>query len=42
MKNVIEELDDDVEAKQTFYWTIFEKMHISLPNIKSQLFPQAD
>ena len=35
MTKVIHELSDDSEAKSSFYWTMFEKMHLELNNIKS-------
>ena len=28
------ELSDDLEARDQFFTTLFEKMHLSLPNIK--------
>ena len=42
MTKIIQELTDDLEARSTFYWTIFEKMHLELQNIKSQTFGIAE
>ena len=35
MTNVVNELNDDEESQVAFYKTLFEKMHLDLPNIKS-------
>ena len=42
MKNIISELNDDLEARSSFYWSIFEKMHLDLPDIKAKNFGTAE
>ena len=34
MQAIFAELSDDLEARDEFYETIFNKMHLSLPSIK--------
>lgn len=42
MDSIFRDLSDDPDTKHLFFKTIFEKMHLSLPNIKMETFPQAE
>lgn len=42
MDAVFKDLNEDLDTKNLFFKTVFEKMHLSLPNIKAETFPQAE
>jgi len=42
MKLVINEFKEDTEVRDIFYKTIFDKMHLTLPDIKAQNFNRAE
>lgn len=42
MTFLFRDLDDDLDTRHLFFKTIFEKMHLSLPNMKHETFPQAE
>lgn len=42
LRNVVVELSDDQEAKETLFQAIFEKLHLDLCDIKSRTFSIAE
>lgn len=42
MLSILEELNDDAEAKNLFFQTLFDKMHLQLVNIKQSSFHIAE
>ena len=42
MQAIFIELNDDPEAREQFYETLYNKMHLALPSIKQENFNQAE
>ena len=42
MTAIFIELNDDLEARDQFYETLYNKMHLALPTIKQENFNQAE
>lgn len=42
MDSVFKDLNDDLDTRHLFFKTIFEKMHLTIPNIKAETYQQAE